>query len=568
MLYSLHVKNLALIDELEISFTEGLNILTGETGAGKSLLIGSVNLALGEKSDASLIREGAESALIEMCFGDLDAEATEVLHAMDIEPEADGQLILQRRLYPQRSVCKVSGETVTLKQLRTLASYLVNIHGQNDQQTLRERRSQAEILDAYGAKDIAPQKEKLAAVYGALRKKEKELQESALDEGQRQREMDLIRHEIAEIDEAALSEGEDEALEETFRRLSSAQKITGALSEAQASLDDETAGALTLVSRAVRALQEAARHDTQLTELTKLMADAESVLHDAAAGVADALRQTESDDTDIEEVSARLNLINRLKEKYDARTGGIAAIRAYRDESEERLLRLTDYEAYRERLLSEASALKEEALRHAEKLSALRRKYAKELCGRLSEALMGLNFSDVRLEIPVESSEDRLSADGCDSVSFLISTNPGERLMPLEKVASGGELSRIMLGLQTVTAFSGAHPAMIFDEIDAGISGKTAWSVATKLAEIASGRQVICITHLAQIASMADTHFMIYKDTESGRSITRISGLTEEETERELARLLATDLVSEEALQSARAMRAEALAVKHKENKS
>ncbi|MBR0164074.1 MAG: DNA repair protein RecN [Lachnospiraceae bacterium] len=558
MLQSLYVKNLALIDEAEIDFTEGLNILTGETGAGKSVLIGSINLALGEKADASMIRDGADSALIEMTFHVSDDLLRAQLREMEIPVEDDGMLVLKRRIYHNRSSCKVLGETVSLKQMRQLAERLINIHGQNDHLEMMSRKRQLALLDDYGKEKTAPLKERLAASFGALQEIREQYRSMDTDAQTRQREADLIRYEIDEIDRAALTEGEDDTLEEEFRKRSAFEKIAAALQNAHRFLAGDE-GAADLAAAAFREVSDAVRMDDALSDVSAQLSDAETLLREAARTVADYMDTSSHDEARLNEISERLNLINRLKAKYDEKRLGIAAILSYRDEREERLRALEDHEAHMARLKKEIEKRTEEALAIAKELSAERKRIAGELTGRLTEAMEDLNFAAVSLSIEVESDAAHLTAGGMDEVTFLISTNPGEKMRPLEKVASGGELSRIMLAIRTVISESSEELSMIFDEIDAGISGKTAWKVSGKLGDLSVHRQVICITHLAQIAAMADTHFCIRKEVSEGRSVTRIQRLSEEEGIRELARLTGTDQISDAALESARKMRREAL---------
>ena len=564
MLQSLTIKNLALIDTIEMEFSDGLNILTGETGAGKSVLIGSVNLALGEKADASVIRDGAKEALIEMVFGVEDPEVIRMIREMDLPVEDDGQIILQRRILPNRSIAKVSGESVTLKQLRQLASLLINIHGQNDQLSLLSASAQTALVDAVAGEAAEAEKKKVSEAFRAMSDIQKELDGMHQDARAREREADLIRYELAEIEEAALKEGEDEELEKAFRRGANALKITEALGRASFLLHEDADGALARVEQAIRLLSPLTQADPGMEEFTSGLSDAESILRDTVHEMDAYLEGDGFDEAALAEQEQRLNLINRLKEKYDSAHGGIPGILSYRDAREKELARLEDYEAYCQGRRKEMETLRHTALAAAGRLGDLRRKAASRLSGKLEHALQDLNFAEAKVGIDVASDPDTLHAGGCDTVTFLISTNPGESLRPLSKIVSGGELSRIMLGLKTVLSDESESMAMIFDEIDAGISGKTAWKVSSKLGELAANRQVICITHLPQIAAMADTHYLIYKDLSGERAVTRIRTLTEKESTEEIARLISTDDISDTAKKSAKEMRTEALEEKKK----
>ena len=562
MLLNLYVKNLALIDEAEIGFTEGLNILTGETGAGKSVLVGSVNLALGEKADPSLIRDGAEYALIEMTFRADDEETIARIREMDIPVEEDQTIVLQRRLMRGRSVCKVSGETVTLKQLRALAAGLIHIHGQNDQQSLLRKEEQRAMLDACAGEAAEKPLGQVREAYRAMREKEKAFAQTDMDHRTRQREMDLIRYELKEIDDAALQEHEDEALEEAFRKMESVRRNAETLSQACACLAGDGQTVSEQVSRAVSLLSGIARNDTAAEGFHAQLSEIENLLTDVTRDLQDYLSDTSFSEEEYVRVTDRLNLINRLKEKYASANDGTDAVLRYRDKREQELSRLADLDAYRETLREEIDAERKKALKAAGALSALREKTAKRLSADTETVLKELNFKDVRFEIETVRDEETLGEYGFDRITFLISPNAGEKLRPLSEIASGGELSRIMLALQTAMADRHDALAMIFDEIDAGISGRTAWMVSRRLCALAKTRQVICITHLAQIASMADTHDLIYKERAGERTVTRIRRLDEEESIRELARLIGTDELTDEAVEGAKKMRDEALLYK------
>lgn len=570
MLYSLHIKNLALIDEQEIIFEDGLNILTGETGAGKSIIIGSVNLALGEQAKGSLIREGETYALITLTFSELSEETQEAIRAMDLPVEADGSVILERRIMETRSVAKVCGETVSLKQLRALAGVLLQIHGQNDHQSLLQRQEQARILDAYAHEALRVPFEKTERVYAAYEESVKRLKACEIDEATRKREEDLAAYELHEIQDAALTEGEDERLEEVFRRMMHAEKITEALQTAQVVTEGsaETESARDMVSRALKELRTVQEYDAEVASIVSALSDAESVLQDVAHAVSDALDHSAFDASEHAQVSERLNLINRLKEKYG---GSIATVLAYADEKEKTLERLADLDAERERARAALEEARKELVRCCEELHALREEAGKRLTAQMRALLADLNFLDNGFEVRIEGDEARMSASGYDEVTFLISLNPGEPLKPLHEIASGGELSRIMLALKNVMADEEKTATMIFDEIDAGISGTTAWKVAEKLSALSKGRQVICITHLAQIAAMQDAHFFIEKEVEdhagSVRTLTKVKRLEEEATLKELARLLGGVALPEggatqQAYENAVQLRQEALRIK------
>jgi DNA repair protein RecN (Recombination protein N) len=561
MLYTLHVKNLALIKEQEIEFGKGLNILTGETGAGKSVVIGSVNLALGGKADGSLIRTGEEYALVELTFGIESDAQRQLLEEMDIPIEEDGSLTIQRKLMPNRSVSKVGGETVTARQLKEISNILINIHGQNDHQELLHKKKHLEILDDYcmdGLKDLF---DNLSDEYKKMKDISEKLSETEMDETSRIREQELLEFEVQEISDAAVVIGEDEKLESAYHKMVNSRKISEAAYTAAAMTGsgDSEESASDIIGRAVRELSSVAYYDQELQGLLDQLSDVENLLSDFNRSLSGYIKDLEFDDEEFQTTEDRLNLINHLKDKYG---GSLQSVLKALDEKQQRLDTLSDLDEYRSKLSREYETSKEEVLKLCKKISDIRKKGAASLKDKLKEALIDLNFLDVRFEIDVRSDEEKVSSRGYDDVEFMISTNPGEELRPLEKIASGGELSRIMLALKTVVADKDDISTLIFDEIDAGISGKTAWKVSRKLGTLAKDHQIICITHLPQIAAMADTHFMIEKGLDEGRTVTGIYALDEDASTGELARLLGAEKLTETTLENAREMRREAMEAK------
>lgn len=559
MLQSLHVKNLALMEETEVEFGRGLNILTGETGAGKSLLIGSVNLALGGKFEKEMLRKGAEYALVELIFQCEDEKVEQKLQEMEL-PVEDGMVLISRRMQPGRSICRINGETVTAKQVKELAELLIDIHGQHEHQSLLHKKKHLEILDAYCGEEREEPAEQVAQLYKECRKVRETIESEGMDEEAKAKEQALAEFEYREIQEAGLTAGEDEELEQQYRRMVNSKKITEAVGESYCytGTEDE-AGAGNALSRALRTLRSVSSYDGALEELEEQLTQVDNLLADYNRDIAGYLSDLEFDEEDFLRVEERLNTLNRLKGKY-GRT--IEEVMAYGESRAQLLEKLLDYDTYMDNMKQEL-AQKTEALEKAcAELSAVRSRNAAELSQRLREALVHLNFLTVELEIAVRPGQT-VSAQGYDDVEFLISTNPGEALKPLSQVASGGELSRIMLAIKTVLAGRDEIDTLIFDEIDAGISGKTAWRVSEQLDTAAQAHQVICITHLPQIAAMADVHFVIEKNSREDNTITDIRRMEEEEGLSELARLLGSDTLTEAALENAKEMRA--LAVKHKQ---
>ena len=554
MLYSLHVKNLALIKEQEIEFSKGLNILTGETGAGKSVIIGSVNLALGAKADPSLIRTGEEYALVELVFGVENDLQRKQLEELEIPVEDDGTLVIQRKIMQGRSTSKVSGETVTAKQLKDISNILINIHGQNDHQELLHKKKHIEILDNYCMDDLSGLFDLLSDEYAKMKELEKQLSETDIDENTRLRETELLEYEVKEISDAEPVVGEDEQLESVYRKMVNGRKISEAANIAlnltgSGEMEESASDA---VGRAVRELTSVVSYDSELEGLLSQLSDVESLLSDFNHALSGYLDGLEFDDEEFRTTEDRLNTLNHLKDKYG---GSIEQVLKSLEEKEERLKAISDLDAHRDRLKKDYYDSLGKVKELCEKISKVRREGAKSLQEKLKDALVDLNFLDVRFEIDIESSEDKISSKGYDEAQFMISTNPGEALRPLDQIASGGELSRIMLALKTVVADRDDISTLIFDEIDAGISGRTAWKVSQKLGELSANHQIICITHFPQIAAMADTHYMIEKGLDAGRTVTSIYALSEKLSEKELGRLLGGDELTEATLLNAREMK-------------
>jgi DNA repair protein RecN (Recombination protein N) len=554
MLQSIHVKNLALIEETEVEFTEGLNIITGETGAGKSLLIGSVNLALGGKFDASLLRKGADSGYVELVFNSKDKKVLDTLRDMDIEPEEDGNIILTRKLMQGKSSCKINGENVTAKQVQALAEDLIDIHGQHEHQSLLKKSKHLEILDAYGEKELDKLLKDVAECFKEYKEALKELSENEKDTSDIEREKSLLEFECNEIEAAALEIGEDEKLEEKYSLMSNSRKIVEALNEAHNATSESEGNAAELIGMALRSVGSVSGYDKKIESLESQLADIEGLMNDFNRELSGYMSDLTFEEGEFESITERLDLINNFKRKYG---DSIEEIIKYSENAREKLDKYADYEGYIYRLKEKADSLKKDLYKKCEALSKKRKEVAKVLGEKLKESLVGLNFLTVEFEIDVRS-ENEPTAKGYDEVEFLISTNPGEALKPLGSVASGGELSRIMLGIKTVMAAQDSIDTLIFDEIDSGISGRTAWKVSEQLGLLGKKHQVLCITHLPQIAAMADAHFVIEKQASEGSTITNVRYIEGEESVAELARLLGSDEESEAALANAGDMKQKA----------
>ncbi|MBR1477086.1 MAG: DNA repair protein RecN [Lachnospiraceae bacterium] len=558
MLQNIHIKNLALMEETEVEFTKGLNILTGETGAGKSLLIGSVNLALGAKFDKEMLRHGAEYAFVELVFADEGRGVSDKLKELEIEDNG-GQIIISRKMNQGKSIYKINGETVTAKQVKELAEVLIDIHGQHEHQSLLKKSKHLEILDEYSKNDYGDLKEKVSEKYNDVKALKEKLSLEDKGDSEKEREISLAEFELKEIEDAALKLGEDEELEKRYRLMTNSKKISESLSESYMCTGGETSeNAGSMIGRAVRALSGVSGFDERLDKLSEQLSEIEGLLSDYNRDISEYIESTEFDPEEFAETEERLNLINRLKSKYG---DSIEKIIAYGEKKREDIIKFQDYDAYIASMKRELSKVEEELNSLCKKLSDIRIKNAKKLSKLLINALEGLNFAQTSFNIDVRP-EQNVTATGYDDVEFMISVNPGEPMLPLGNTASGGELSRIMLAIKTVLAKEDSIDTLIFDEIDTGISGKTAWKVSEELNTVAGAHQVICITHLAQIAAMADTHFVIEKSSTRDNTITDVRALSEDESLKELARLLGSDELSEAALENARQMKAEAAKVK------
>ncbi len=549
MLENLHVKNLALIEEEDITFLDGLHILSGETGAGKSIILGALGLALGGKVSKDMLRDPGKEALVEAVFRITRDSQRKQLAELDIEPY-DDEVILSRKITESRSVAKINGEMVPANKMKEVGDIFLDIHGQNDHQSLLHKKKHLEMLDEYAKNEVGPLKERMQTAYKTYAAKQQEWKEANQLDGDREREISFLEYEIKEITEANLEIGEDARFENQYRRLSNSKRIMEALSEAyqQTSGSD---GASEQVGRAVQRLHQILSYDEALEPMFESLNDIDSLLSDFNRDLSQYMAEAEFDEEMFAQIDGRLNEINRLKDKYGAT---IEDILAAKQEKEDRLEKLMHHEAYLAKLTQALNDAKKEAEDAAFALSGMRKRYAKELSGKVEEALMDLNFLDVHFSMEFLQT-DHIGADGYDDAQFMIRTNPGEPIRPLKDIASGGEMSRIMLAIKTVLAEHDDIDTLIFDEIDAGISGRTAQAVSEKLHLVAKEHQVICITHLPQIAAMADHHYLIQKDVVGNETISSIEALSYHDSIKELARMLGGTTITQTVLDNAKEMK-------------
>lgn len=551
MINTLHIENYALIEKTDVEFDEGLNILTGETGAGKSILLGALSLALGGKVDKGAIREEGKDAYVEAVFSVTESDE-EKLKALDIE-SYDGEVILSRRFSEKRSQAKINGESVPAPLLKKAGDVLLDIYGQKENQVLLKTVNHLGLLDAFAESALQEPKEKLAKSYAQYSALKKEYDEANTDESERLRETDFLTHEIEEIESADLKPGEDDSLEEEYRYLSHAEKIMEAAANAYRLIgEDESASEMT--GQALQNLNEVASFDDKLSPLVDELSQIDSMLSDFSRELSFYIDENEYSPERFSEVTERLDLINNLKAKY-GRT--IDEILSALEEKEERLEKLQNFDEYLSGLKKKLSDAEKILRRDSETVSKIRKESALSLSDAVKKELLSLNFNDVNFEIRF-TDLDKFSSNGTDSCEYYISMNKGEPMRPLKDVASGGELSRIMLSIKTVLAEKDATDTMIFDEIDSGISGRTAQAVAEKLCRVSSKHQVILITHLQQIAAMADRHFVVEKNNVENGTVSTIHEVTGDALIEELGRMLGGVALTDAVLSNARELKSEA----------
>lgn len=548
MLTGIRVKNLALIDEVEVDFTKHLNILTGETGAGKSILIGSVNAALGKKLSKDMIRKGQQEALVELYFTVSDLHIKEALEAQAI-PWEDGELVISRRITPSRSIGRINGEVVSASTLKEIGEMLVDIHGQHEHQSLLHRHHHLEILDHFAKDALGDIKQQLKMTYASYMAVKKELADASHDAESRRRDQAFMAFEVEEIEQAHLIQGEDEELAALYRKMSNSRQIMEGAAAAYGLTGYDGGGAGEAIGRALRALGAAQEYDQTVAQFVLQLEDIDNLMNDFNREISAYMSELTFDGQQFADVETRLDLINNLKAKYGKT---ISDILDYKEKKLQELDKLAHYEEYMEDLRTRLKQNEEVLSSLCAQVSQIRKQQGRLLAGQITKALKDLNFLDVRFGWQFDRLDD-YTANGMDDAQFMISTNPGEDMKPLTQVASGGELSRIMLAIKSVLADADAVDTLIFDEIDTGISGRTAQKVAEKLAYIAGGHQVLCITHLPQIAAMADSHYMIEKTASDEKTATSIRALDDQQMTQEIARLLGgvelTDTVYKNAIE-------------------
>ena len=553
MLTRLHIENIAVIEKAEIAFEKGLNVLTGETGAGKSMIIDAINAVLGERVSREIVRTGSERADVTALFTDLSGAACAALEEQGYAPDEDGCLLIRRTVGAEgKSSCRINGQPATAAVLREIGRSLVNIHGQHDNQSLLDPERHVDYLDQMGG--LLPLREDYRASYTELCRLRSERRKVDMDEAAKARRMDMLRYQIDEIEAAALQEGEEAHLMEQRSLYRNSERIAESVAAAKQALtgDEESDGALARLTGAVEALTDAGRYVSELEELAKR---AQGLLYELEECVGD-LRGfgsgLEYDPQELDRIETRLELIKRLESKYGSSEAEVLRF-LEQAQAEWEEIELSDQRAAQ--LDTECAAALERAEEKAARLTQARREAALHFAEQVGEQLRFLDMPRVRLEVAVEPAE--LSSQGADRVEFLISANPGEPVRPLARIASGGELSRIMLALKSVMAGVDDIDTLIFDEIDTGISGRAAQKVGLRLRQLGENRQILCVTHLAQIAAMGHQHLLIRKEVRQDRTYTEVAALNVSGREEELARIIGGE-VTPANLQAAREMLAKA----------
>ena len=557
MLEHLHIKNVALIKESEISFGDGLNILTGETGAGKSMVIDSLQFALGGRVGKDFLRHGEKLASVEALFVAESESLQEKMEENGIEPEEDGSVLISRTLSDTgRSVCRVNGATVTVSMLKEIAEDLIDIYGQHEHQSLLNPSKHIRLLDRFCGAGFQDAMEAYQRSWHALKELDKQLEALMGDESQREQRMDILSFQKEEIEAASLQMGEEEELLEQKKRLGSMEKLMRLTGEGIALLydgNDRMPSACDQLGDALTKLQEAAEYDAALKPFVDALADAYAAVEDTARELKREADKQENDPQALEEIEERLQVIYKLKRKYG---GTVEAVLAFYDKVVQELDFLSNSNEKAAELAAEKQKEQKILAAAAANLSALRHATAEHVAARIESALKDMEMKDARFHIQIDEKTD-WGADGKDKVEFLISANAGEGLKPLAKIASGGEMSRVMLALKTVLVDADEIGTFIFDEIDTGVSGRTARKVGEKMRFLGGKRQILCITHLPQIAAMADSHFLIEKESDGAETITKVRVLSEDGSVQEVARLMCGSDVTETTLAAAKELIAE-----------
>lgn len=536
MLLNLHIKNIALIDDMDVGFEDGLNILTGETGAGKSIIIGSLGICLGERFNKDLLRNQEDDGLVELIFTVENEEIGNKLAALDITADEDNQVLISRRINKSgRTVNRINDISVTTAKIRETAEILIDLHAQHEQQTLLKKNRHLEILDRFGKERIDIYRQRVSIAYKNYCEIKNKLDSMDISEDERLKRKDFLTYRINEIESASVKKGEDEELERLYKKAVNSKDILSAADEIyKVTGYDDARSASNEISHALVTMKKLSELDDELLNSYNILQDIDGLINDFNRDFSEYMKSMEFDESEFTRVEDRLNLINSLKVKYGSDIENIlSCLEKLKEEMEE----LNQYDQKLEELNIALDNAKAKLKEECDSLTEIRKEYAKKLCERIKESLNELNFMTVSFDMEFKKL-DGFSDNGNDEAYFMISTNVGEPMKPLYEIASGGELSRVMLAIKACLANEDDTPTLVFDEIDVGISGETAQRVAEKMSVISRNHQVICITHLPQIAAMADYHFVIKKEVENNKTVTKIRKLGKDEEIDELARII------------------------------
>lgn len=550
MLLNVHIKNIALIDDANVNFTDNLNILTGETGAGKSIIMGALKIGMGDKLPKDIVREAGKEGFCQLLFLVDDEAVIEQIRQLGVEPTEDGEILITRRIVNSRTINTINDMAVTAARLREVSALLIDMHTQHQQQTLLKKNEHMKLLDKFGRAAIEPLKREVAQRHADYTELVDQMDKLSMDEAERSRRAEFLKYQIAEIESANVKAGEDEDIEHQYNKMVNSRDIVAAASEVYSVTGYETqSSAGNEIGRVLVNLKGIKELDDEIDGLYSQLENIDALLNDFNVELSNYMQSMNFDDSEFREVESRLDVINDIKGKYGST---VDDVNRYLEESKAEYEKFSEYDEYIAELSGKINKAKKLMIDAADKLSAERKKQAKLMCKEIKTALSDLSFMQVDFDMVF----DRLSectANGIDDCYFVISTNVGEKLRPLYDVASGGELSRIMLAVKSCMAAEDNIGTLVFDEIDVGISGRAAQAVAEKMALISRKHQVISITHLPQIAAMADSHYLIEKSADEGKTVTKIVRLSEAESITEIARLLGgasiTDAVMSNALE-------------------
>lgn len=550
MLLNVHIKNIALIDDANVNFTDNLNILTGETGAGKSIIMGALKIGMGDKLPKDIVREAGKEGFCQLLFLVDDEAVIEQIRQLGVEPTEDGEILITRRIVNSRTINTINDMAVTAARLREVSALLIDMHTQHQQQTLLKKNEHMKLLDKFGRAAIEPLKREVAQRHADYTELVDQMDKLSMDEAERSRRAEFLKYQIAEIESANVKAGEDEDIEHQYNKMVNSRDIVAAASEVYSVTGYENqSSAGNEIGRVLVNLKGIKELDDEIDGLYSQLENIDALLNDFNVELSNYMQSMNFDDSEFREVESRLDVINDIKGKYGST---VDEVNRYLEESKAEYEKFSEYDEYIAELSGKINKAKKLMIDAADKLSAERKKQAKLMCKEIKTALSDLSFMQVDFDMVF----DRLSectANGIDDCYFVISTNVGEKLRPLYDVASGGELSRIMLAVKSCMAAEDNIGTLVFDEIDVGISGRAAQAVAEKMALISKKHQVISITHLPQIAAMADSHYLIEKSADEGKTVTKIVRLSEAESITEIARLLGgasiTDVVMSNALE-------------------